>query len=295
MSFRTIESIAVAVFLLAVALAFHAWLVSHDEQQKLQSTLATQKRVIDDANSRELSRDAALKTSLAEIDKLKQTAQSSQELVDQLQKYLRLPEPIQLANRGLSPSPLNTAGTIAVRERSKVSTAESKRTASMKGKSPGSSAVPSRPPDANRTDGNGLPFESPGIQLFSSSVPIQRQPNPGTTSPSTTGVASDSASLQKPQFSGPGSSCDDPSRCIAEVPAEDLKPLFNYVQDCRACDAELAVAHQNASDDAAKIASLTRERDAAITASKGGSFFRRLRRNLIWLSVGAAVGYAASR
>ena len=42
------------------------------------------------------------------------------------------------------------------------------------------------------------------------------------------------------------------------------------MQDCRACQARLAAATQNSADDAAKIAALTRERDAAVTVSKGG-------------------------
>jgi len=85
----------------------------------------------------------------------------------------------------------------------------------------------------------------------------------------------------------------------AEIPSADLKPLYDYVQDCRACQARLAAATQNAADDASKIAALSRERDAAVTSSKGGSFWRQLRRNALWLAVGAgagaALGYAAHR
>ncbi|HXX45066.1 MAG TPA: hypothetical protein VEJ38_10070 [Candidatus Acidoferrales bacterium] len=80
----------------------------------------------------------------------------------------------------------------------------------------------------------------------------------------------------------------------AQIPSADLKPLFDYVQDCRACQAQLAAAQKNSADDAAKIAALTRERDAALTAAKGGSFFRRLRRNALWFAFGAAAGYAAA-
>jgi len=81
----------------------------------------------------------------------------------------------------------------------------------------------------------------------------------------------------------------------AEIPSADLKPLFDYVQNCRACQAQLAAAQKNSADDAAKISALTRERDAAITASKGGSFLRQLRRNAIWFAIGAAGGYIAAR
>jgi hypothetical protein len=81
----------------------------------------------------------------------------------------------------------------------------------------------------------------------------------------------------------------------AEIPAADLKPLYDYVQDCRACQTRLAAYTQDAADNQAKIAALTRERDAAITASKGGTFWRRFRSDAIWLAIGAGLGYAAQR
>ena len=80
----------------------------------------------------------------------------------------------------------------------------------------------------------------------------------------------------------------------AEIPAADLAPLYNYVQDCRACQLELAVAKQNATHDAAKIRALTRERDAAVTAAKGGPIWLRLKRNAHWLAIGATIGAVSS-
>jgi hypothetical protein len=76
--------------------------------------------------------------------------------------------------------------------------------------------------------------------------------------------------------------------------AADLAPLYNYVQDCRACQLQLTAAKQNASDDAAKIHALTLERDAAITAAKGGPFWLRLKRNAHWLAIGAALDAVTS-
>jgi hypothetical protein len=93
----------------------------------------------------------------------------------------------------------------------------------------------------------------------------------------------------------PKQPCADAADCTARIPAADLKPLYNYIQDCRACQTKLVAANQNAADDAKKIASLTRERNAAITAAKGGSFWHRLRRNVTWLATGAILGYVASR
>ena len=79
----------------------------------------------------------------------------------------------------------------------------------------------------------------------------------------------------------------------AQIPASDLKPLYDYVQDCRSCQAQLAAAKLDAADSAAKLSAISRERDAALTAAKGGTFWRRLRRNALWFAVGAGAGAAA--
>ncbi len=81
----------------------------------------------------------------------------------------------------------------------------------------------------------------------------------------------------------------------AQIPAADLKPLYNFALGCRACQEQLAAAQKDRADDAAKIAALARERDAAVTAAKGGRFLQRLRRNALWFAIGAAAGYAAHR
>ena len=78
----------------------------------------------------------------------------------------------------------------------------------------------------------------------------------------------------------------------AEIPAVDLKPLYDYVQDCRACQAQLIAAKQNHAGDATKLQAVTRERDAAIITAKGGTFWRRFRRNAEWFVIGAATGAA---
>ena len=68
----------------------------------------------------------------------------------------------------------------------------------------------------------------------------------------------------------------------AEIPAADLAPLYDYIQDCRACQLQLTAAKQNATDDAAKI------------AAKGGTFWLLLKRNAHWLAVGATIGVVTS-
>jgi hypothetical protein len=80
-----------------------------------------------------------------------------------------------------------------------------------------------------------------------------------------------------------------------DLPSGDLKPLFDYVQNCRACQAEVNTARQDSRDNALKLASVTRERDSALAVAEGGGFLHRIRRDLGWFALGALSGYAASR
>jgi len=81
---------------------------------------------------------------------------------------------------------------------------------------------------------------------------------------------------------------------VATVPQADLKPLYDYLQDCRACQASLIATRDNLADERAKLAALTVERDAAIRAARGGGFWSRLRRNAKWFVIGAAAGGLAA-
>src|ERR1700723_1205878 len=76
--------------------AFHAWLASHDDQLRLQATLATQKQQLDAANDRERDRAATLNQTLAQIEKLKRETQTPQQILRDLPQYLKLPQPITL-------------------------------------------------------------------------------------------------------------------------------------------------------------------------------------------------------
>jgi type II secretory pathway pseudopilin PulG len=105
MTRRTIEIAAFLAAVLVAALAFNAWLASHDEQQRLQSTLAAQKQIIAAADARERARDAALSQTLAQIEKLKRTSQTPEQIVRDLPNYLPLPQPITLVRN----SPTNSS------------------------------------------------------------------------------------------------------------------------------------------------------------------------------------------
>ena len=80
----------------------------------------------------------------------------------------------------------------------------------------------------------------------------------------------------------------------ATIPQVDLKPIYDSLQDCRACQASLAAARDDLGDERTKLAALTAERDAALRAARGGTFWSRLRRNTKWFALGAAAGALAT-
>ncbi len=76
----------------------------------------------------------------------------------------------------------------------------------------------------------------------------------------------------------------------ATIPQQDLKPLYDYIEDCRATAADRDAARKNLADEQTQITALTAQRDAAVIAAKGGKFWARVRRNAKWFAIGAGVG-----
>jgi hypothetical protein len=81
----------------------------------------------------------------------------------------------------------------------------------------------------------------------------------------------------------------------ATIPSADLKPLYDFALDCKACQAKLTTAQSDLADEKLKAATLTKERDAAIRVAKGGSPLQRIARAAKWLLIGAAAGTLAAR
>jgi hypothetical protein len=81
----------------------------------------------------------------------------------------------------------------------------------------------------------------------------------------------------------------------AVLPAADLKPLYDFALDCKACQAKLTAVQSDLVDEKTKTAALTKERDAAVTAAKGGSALRRIARAAKWFAIGAAAGAVAAK
>jgi hypothetical protein len=78
-------------------------------------------------------------------------------------------------------------------------------------------------------------------------------------------------------------------------PAADLKPLYDFAAECKACQAKLGAAQADLADEKVKSQALGRERDDALRAARGGSVFRRITRTAKWFAIGAAAGAIAAR
>jgi len=86
----------------------------------------------------------------------------------------------------------------------------------------------------------------------------------------------------------------EPAPASASVPQADLKPLYDALADCRACGLERDALKRDLADEQAKTTALLRERDAAITAARGGAFWSRLKRSAKWFAIGVVIGAAAA-
>ncbi len=80
-----------------------------------------------------------------------------------------------------------------------------------------------------------------------------------------------------------------------QLPAEDLKPLYDFAVNCQECQAQLAAAQANLKDEQTKSQALGRERDTALQAARGGSVLRRVVRAAKWFVIGAAAGAVAAK
>jgi hypothetical protein len=146
------------------------------------------------------------------------------------------------------------------------------------------------------SDGNLASNEIPAAVSAGAVANQQPSANKGTPNDEKNRKGSEAGGGPRPIVAIPGAPtiAELPDKPEARIPVADLKPLYDFVQDCRVCQAQLAAARLNASDDTTKINALTQERDAAIKALKGGGIGRRIRRSLVWFVAGAALGAVAT-
>jgi type II secretory pathway pseudopilin PulG len=100
-------------------------------------------------------------------------------------------------------------------------------------------------------------------------------------------IALQAPSSATPNANLPNAPVPQPS---AVIPAEDLKPLYDFTIDCKTCQAKLTTTQNDLFDEQKKTVALTRERDDALRIAKGGSPWRRVARAAKWLLIGAAAG-----
>ena len=86
-----------------------------------------------------------------------------------------------------------------------------------------------------------------------------------------------------------------PATPDVKIPAADLRPLYDYMLDCKACQAKLSVAQADLSDEKSKTAALTKSRDAAVRAANGGSILQHTLRAAKWFALGAVAGAIAAK
>jgi hypothetical protein len=120
-------------------------------------------------------------------------------------------------------------------------------------------------------------------------------PTPLTLHPSTSSQPQPKPDTHGEPSPRPTDSIKDNQPTQVIIPTEDLKQLYDFTLDCKACQAKLSTAQGDLTDEKSKTATLTKERDAAITAAKGGSVLRRITRAAKWLAIGAAAGAIAAR
>jgi len=266
MSLRHILAAIAAIII--VPLIIYSWLESRADRAQLQATLAAQQRMIDAAESREHESAAELKTSLDQIAVLKRQVQTPAQIISSLPQYLPLPEPITLG-------PAPRASALQSSQLIGSSADPQQGIAAEKG-----TIAPRAPcdPAPHRSATDLLSALKSEISNFKSSRSL--------TSPVPNAVLSREAQTPDQAATSSGN---------AEIPKADLKPLYDFVQDCRACQARLAAANANLTNEQARSAALARERNAAVTAAKGGGFWRQLKRNTKWLAIGAAVGVVLAK
>ncbi|MGC2530377.1 MAG: hypothetical protein WA639_21730 [Candidatus Acidiferrum sp.] len=124
----------------------------------------------------------------------------------------------------------------------------------------------------------------------STSVPPNAAAKPGSgPSSKKSGAAAPTDFTPTNPIPKPGQPAD------AILPAADLKPLYDFALDCKACLAKLTAAQSDLTDEKTKTAALTKERDAAVTAAKRGTVLHRILRAAEWFAIGAAAGAVAAK
>jgi hypothetical protein len=105
------------------------------------------------------------------------------------------------------------------------------------------------------------------------------------------------------QLQAPAPTPANPSpEATASVPEAQLPELEQTIEKCGECSVKLSNAQQDLADRqeqlrlaGEQLSAVSRERDAALKAAKGGGFFTRAKRDLKWAAIGGALAYLLVR
>lgn len=86
----------------------------------------------------------------------------------------------------------------------------------------------------------------------------------------------------------------------ATIPQDDLPALRDYTEKCNECSVKLSASEADVTSReeqlriaGEKLSATERERDAAITAAKGGTWFQRFKKATKYILIGAGIGAVA--
>jgi hypothetical protein len=290
----SLEKTIVAVLILAcLGFAAFTWEESRADLASLKKAIAIQQQIIDAAETREQSRDSNLKITLSQIAAANRTAETPQQIVNALQEYLNLPEPITLGTKPAISEPKPREGS----RQSKIGNSNHAAISTPGGPTQDLDRV--QPSQSGSPDGMATGCSKPTSIAPTQSVLAIRDLRPEILDFFTRGSHAVAQSAT-PRIDNPSSTADAMSASLspnngASIPVADLKPMLDKIQACQSCEAQRAVFEADLADEKMRSASLTKERDAALTSVKGGSFWHRLKQNSKWLAIGAAAAACASR
>jgi hypothetical protein len=130
--------------------------------------------------------------------------------------------------------------------------------------------------------------------------PITLTSMPPAAAPASANAQSAGAGNSSASAGAPGVSSNAPpavpstlAPIVANIPQADLKPLYDYLENCQATTLDDTTARKDLADEQTQVTALTQQRDAAVASAKGGSFWTRFRRGAKWFAIGAATGAIA--
>jgi hypothetical protein len=249
----------VALTLLLATAVIFAWREARSDRAQLQSQLAAANQALAAASARQQDRDAKLNDTLAGIAAEKKAAVPPDEILAGIASEVGLPTPLSLQSTPAASGTIQPA-------HGKPHIAKS---------APDTAA--GNPAQADPLHPAGIPGHRPA---GTTSQPADLNP----AAELATAAPSDATSDASPQL---------PSAPGAKIPAVDIRPLFDYILDCKACQTKLAASQADLADEKSKSATLTKSRDDALRAAKGGSLWKRTVLAMKWFALGAAAGAIA--